>query len=148
MGKTLGDDLRRKLLFAYDQGEGTLEDLASRFLVSVGWAKKISAARNRTGQAERVPHKPGRKPHTGIEAQQQVRTWFVQQPDLTLAEVQQKLLSEAGVSLSLPQVWKLLRKLGLRLKKSRSTPPSEIPKPTVNSARSLSLESRRSLRNT
>ena len=148
MGKPLGDDLRRKLLFAYDQGEGTLEDLASRFLVSVGWAKKISAARNRTGQAERLVHKPGRKPAVGAEAQQQVRTWFVQQPDLTLAEVQQKLLSEAGVSLSLPQVWKLLRKLGLRLKKSRSTPLSEIPKPTANSARSLSLESRRSLRNT
>ena len=147
MGKSFGDDLRRKLLFAYDQGEGTLEELASRFLVSVGWAKKISAARNRTGQAERVPHKPGRKPHAGIEAQQQVRAWFVQQPDLTLAEVQQKLLSETGVSLSLPQVWKLLRKLGLRLKKSRSTPPSETPKPTVNSARSLSLELRRSLRN-
>ena len=148
MGKPLGDDLRRKLLFAYDQGEGTLEELADRFLVSVGWAKKISAARNRTGQAERVPHKPGRKPHAGIDAQQQVRAWFVQQSDLTLAEVQQKLLGEAGISLSLPQVWKLLRKLGLRLKKSRSTPPSEIPNPTVNSVRSLSLESRRSLRNT
>ena len=148
MGKPLGDDLRRKLLFAYDQGEGTLQELASRFLVSVGWAKKISAARNRTGQAERLPHKPGRKPRAGIEAQQQVRDWFVQQPDLTLAEVQQKLLGEAGVSLSLPQIWKLLRKLGLRLKKCRSTLPSEIPKPTVNSARSLSLASRRSLRNT
>ena len=48
MGKPLGDDLRRKLLFAYDQGEGTLEELATRFVVSVGWAKKISAARNRT----------------------------------------------------------------------------------------------------
>jgi PST family polysaccharide transporter len=46
MGKPLGDDLRRKLLFAYDQGEGTLGELASRFLVSVGCAKKISAARN------------------------------------------------------------------------------------------------------
>ena len=147
MGKSLGDDLRRKLLLAYDQGEGTLEELASRFLVSVGWAKKISAARNRTGQAERLPHRPGRKPHAGIDAQQQVRAWFVQQPDLTLSEVQQKLLGEAGISLSLPQIWKLLRKLGLRLKKSRSTPPSEIPKPTVNSARSLSLELRRSLRN-
>jgi hypothetical protein len=44
MGNTLGDDLHRKLLFAYDQGEGTLRELASRFLVSVGWAKKISAA--------------------------------------------------------------------------------------------------------
>ena len=146
MGKTFGDDLRRKLLFAYDQGEGTLQELASRFLVSVGWAKKISAVRNRTGQAERVPHKPGRKPHTGIKAQQQVRVWFVQQPDLTLAEVQQKLLGNAGVSLSLPQVWKLLRRLGLRLKKSRSTPPSAIPKAIANSARSLLLVSRRSRR--
>jgi transposase len=147
MGKILGDDLRRKLLFAYDQGEGTLEELASRFLVSVGWAKKISAARNRTGQAERVPHKPGRKPKAGVEAQQQVRAWFVQQPDLTLAEVQQKLLREEGVSLSLPQVWKLLRKLGLRLKKSHSTPASEIPKPIANSVKSLSLELRRSRQN-
>jgi transposase len=148
MGKPLGDDLRRRLLLAYDQGEGSLNELASRFLVSVGWAKKISAARNRTGQAERVPHRPGRKPHAGIDAQQKVRAWFVQQPDLTLAEVRQKLLGEAGVSLSLPQVWKLLRKLGLRLKKSRSKPSSEIPKPIVSSARSLSLKSRRSLRNT
>jgi len=146
MGKPLGDDLRRKLLYAYDQGEGSLEELASRFLVSAGWAKKISAARNRSGQAERVPHKPGRKPAVGVEAQQQVKGWFVQQPDLTLAEVRQKLLSEAGISLSLPQIWKLLRKLGLRLKKSRSTPANEIPKPIVNSARSLSRASQRSLR--
>ena len=64
MGKPLGDDLRRKLLFAYDQGEGTLEELAGRFLVSVGWAKKISAARNRTGQAERVY--PSEQPHSFV----------------------------------------------------------------------------------
>ena len=146
MGKPLGDDLRRKLLYAYDQGEGSLEELAGRFLVSVGWAKKISAARNRSGQAERVPHKPGRKPAAGTEVQQQVKGWFVQQPDLTLAEVQRKLLSEASISLSLPQIWKLLRKLGLRLKKSRFTPASEIPKPIVNNARSLSRTSQRSPR--
>ena len=147
MGKALGDDLRRKLLFAYDQGDGTLEELASRFVVSVGWAKKISAARIRTGQAERVPHEPGRKPRAGAEVQQQVRAWFVQQPDLTLAEVRQRLGSEAGVSLSVPQVWHLLRKLGLRLKKSHSTPPSEIPKPIANSAKSSLPASRRSHRN-
>jgi transposase len=52
MGKAYGDDLRRKFLLAYDQGEDTLEELADRFLVSVGWAKKISAQRNRNGQAE------------------------------------------------------------------------------------------------
>jgi transposase len=147
MGKPLGDDLRRKLLSAYDQGEGSLPELACRFLVSIGWAKKISAARNHSGQAERVPHKLGRKPRAGDKAKQQVRDWFAEQPDLTLAEVQQKLLAEADVTLSLPQVWKLLGKLGLRLKKSRSMLPSAIPKPTANSAKSLSQRSARSSRN-
>ena len=75
MAKPYGDDLRRKFLLAYDQGEETLEELADRFLVSVGWAKKISAQRNRTGQAERVPHQPGRKSRAGAEAQQQVMDW-------------------------------------------------------------------------
>src|ERR1039457_805 len=147
MGKPLGDDLRRKLLFAYDQGEGTLGELAGRFLVSEGWAKKISAARNRTGQAERVPHKPGRKQRAGVDVQQQVRDWFVQQPDLTLVEVQRKLYNEAAISLGLPRVWNLLRKPGRRLKKSHSTPAREIAKPTASSAKSLLRASGRSRRN-
>src|ERR1019366_7777297 len=75
MAKPYGDDLRRKFLLASDQGEETLEELADRFLVSVGWAKKISAQRNRTGQAERVPHQPGRKLRAGPEVQRQVGTF-------------------------------------------------------------------------
>ena len=59
--------MRRKLLSAYYQGEGTLEELAGRFSVSLAWAKKISAQRNRTGPAERMPYHPGRKPAVGIE---------------------------------------------------------------------------------
>jgi transposase len=138
MGKPLADDLRRKLLFAYDQGDGSLPELAVRFLVSLGWAKKISAARKRTGQAERLPHKPGRKPRAGVDQQQKIRDWFQQQPDLTLAEVQQKLLLEAAVTLSQTQIGKLLQKLGLRLKKSRSMPPSGTPKPIYKSAKNSS----------
>ena len=133
MGRPYGDDLRRKFLSAYDAGEETLEELAERFLVSVGWAKKISAQRNRTGQAERVPHRAGRKPHAGPEAQQQVGAWIEAKPDLTLAEIQSKLRSEAAVRLSIPQIWYLLRKMGLRLKKSHSTPASAIRKPTASS---------------
>jgi transposase len=117
MGRPYGDDLRRKFLSAYDAGESSLEYLASRFFVSVGWAKKISAQRKRTGQCERVPHNPGRKPHAGVEAQQQVVAWVREQPDLTLAQLQAKLHSEAGVVLSRGRVWYLVRKLGLRLKK-------------------------------
>ena len=148
MAKAYGDDLRGKFLEAYDGGGGSLPQLAGLFLVSVGWAKKISAQRKRTGQSERVPHRPGRKPRAGDQARQQVMAWFEVKPDLTLAEVQAKLRSDAGVSLSLPQVWHLLRQLGLRLKKSRSTPPSEIRKRTANGARRSSSASARLRRKT
>jgi len=147
MGRPYGDDLRRKFLSAYDRGEETLAELAERFLVSVGWAKKISAQRKHTGQAERVPHRAGRKPRAGAEAQQQVRVWIAAKPDLTLAEIQDKLRHQARVQLSVPQVWYLLRKMGLRLKKSHSTPASATAKPTANSVRNSprrSAPSRRS----
>lgn len=117
MGIPYGDDLRRKFLLAYDQGEETLEELAGRLLVSVGWAKKVSAQRHRTGKSERVPHQPGRKPRVGPELHPKVLAWVQAEPDLTLAELQSKLRGEAGVSLSLPQIWHRLRKLSPRLKK-------------------------------
>jgi len=136
MARAYGDDLRRKFLWAYDQGGDTLEELAERFVVSVGWAKKISAHRHRTGQAERVPHHPGRKPRVGVETQKQVVAWVRAQPDLTLAELSARLHRETSVTLSRGRVWYLVRKLGLRLKKSRSTPPSATAKPTSSGAKS------------
>lgn len=147
MAKAYGDDLRRKFLSAYDEGAGTLEELAERFMVSLGWAKKISAQRNRTGQAERVRHQPGRKRRGGAEAEKQVIAWVRAQPDLTLAELSAKLNREASVVLSRGRVWYLVRRLGLRLKKSRSTPESATRKPTSSGAKSLPPKSGRSRRN-
>jgi transposase len=147
MARAYEDDLRRKFLAAYDAGAGTLDELAENFSVSVGWAKKISAQRLRSGQAERVPHQPGRKPRVGAEVEKQVAAWVDAQPDLTLAELAAKLHTEAAVVLSRGRVWYLVRKLELRLKKSRSTPVSATAKPTSNSASNSSSISGRSRRN-
>src|SRR5258708_11281047 len=146
MAKPYGDDLRRKFLLAYDRGEDTLEQLADRFLESVGWAKKISAQRNRSGQAERVPHQARRKWRAGAEAQRHAMDWVASKPDLTLAQLQARLYNEAGISLSLGRVWHLLKKLGLRLKKSHFTRPSETPKPTASDAKRSRRASTRSPR--
>jgi transposase len=146
MARAYGDDLRRKFLSAYDRGEGPLGQLAGRFDVSLGWAKKISAQRNRTGQAERVPHQPGRKPRAGAETHKQVIAWVRAQPDLTLSELSAKLNLEGSVVLSRGRVWYLLRRLGLRLKKSRSTPPSATVKPISSAAKSSPSRSVRSRR--
>jgi transposase len=44
-------------------------------------------------------------------------------PDLTLAELQQRLMSEKNIRFSIGRLWMLMRKLGLRLKKGRSSAP-------------------------
>ena len=44
--------------------------------------------------------------------------WIDQQPDLTLHELQSRLLDELGLSSSIGRLWSLLRELGLRVKKS------------------------------
>ena len=141
MARAYDDDLRRKLLAAHDRGEGWLRELASRFGVSYGWAWKISAQRKHSGQPERVRLTSRMMPHAGVEAQQRVLAWVAANPDLTLAEIQSKLASEARVQLSRGRVWYLVRRLGLRLKKSRSTPKSGIRKRTASGVRSSSKRS-------
>jgi hypothetical protein len=46
--------------------------------------------------------------------------WVVSKPDLTPPHLQARLHAEASISLSLGRIWHLLKKLGLRLKKSHS----------------------------
>ena len=55
--------------------------------------------------------------------------------DLTLPELQQQLMAETGRRTSVPHLWRVVRKMGFRLKKSRSTPPNETPRPTGSGAR-------------
>jgi transposase len=129
MARAYSDDLRRKLLEAHRLGEGSLEQLAGRFRVSVSWAKRVSAALRRTGKVERPPAGPrGRRSKLTPEVQQQLRAWIARQPDLTLAELQHKLLEQRRLYSSLSRLWEVLRVMGLRLKKSHSTPPSRTPK--------------------
>src|SRR3989304_5425767 len=85
MAKADSNDLRRKLLEAYDRDEGSLRELAERFGVSSPYAWKISAQRTRTGQVERVEQRHGPESKVTGAVEQQLRRWGRQQPDLTLA---------------------------------------------------------------
>src|SRR5215469_11081762 len=117
MARAYSDDLRRRILQAYQQEEGSEARLAQRFRVSLSYVKKIRRQLRRTGQMERVPHHPGRKPKFTEPVRQQLRSWLQQQPDLTLTELQEQLRRQAGVAVSLPSLWTVLRKIGMRLKK-------------------------------
>jgi transposase len=145
MARPYSDDLRRKILEAYAPGELTLEQLAERFRVSYGYVKKLRRQQLRHGQMERVPHHPGRKPKLTGPIRERLREWLKQQPDLTLAELQEKLLEQAQLRVSQPSLWVVLRrKMGLRLKKSRSTPKNRGAKRSSSSARRFSRRPARS----
>lgn len=125
MASPYSDDLRRKLLTAHQRGEGSLWQLAKRFDVSWGWAKKISAALRSTGRMERVPGGPrGPASKVTAEIERDLRNWIGQRADLTLAELQLRLYEQRDLEISLSRLWAVLKNLGLRLKKSRSMPPS------------------------
>jgi transposase len=141
MAKSYGDDLRRKLLQAYDRGEGTLEQLAQRFSVSAPWAWKISAQRKRSGQMERVEQRRGGGRKVTAAVEQRLRGWVRAQPDLTLAELQQQLEKAHHVHVSIGRLWQVLRQMGLRLKKSRSTPANATRKRTSSGAKPFSKPS-------
>jgi transposase len=126
MASPYSDDLRRKLLNAHRRGEGSLSQLAKRFDVSFGWARKISAALRSTGKMERTPGGP-RGPSSKITeaVRQDLRNWIAKQADLTLAELQLRLYEQRDLELSISRLWQVLGQTGLRLKKSHSTPSSK-----------------------
>jgi transposase len=147
MAKAYSDDLRRKLLEAHQQGEGSLVQLAARFRVSVSWAKSISATLGRTGRMERPPAGP-RGPRSKLtpEVQKQMGAWIARQPDLTLMEIQKRLQRDLRLPVSIGRLWSVLQEMGLRLKKSRSTPPSKTAQRTALNAASGNKKAARLIR--
>lgn len=143
MARSYSNDLRRKLLEAHDRGQGSLSELAQRFGVSRGWAWKISAARRRTGQIEQPVFHPGRKTRLDRKA---LAVILQQQPDATLAEIQARLAERTGLRFCTARLWLVIRQMGFRLKKSRSTPQNVTGKKTSNAANSSSPRSARSRR--
>ena len=132
MARAYSDDLREKVLAAYAAGKGTLQELAERFGVSYGWVAKIHAVELRTKSRLRPLQKSRGRPSRIDD--DLVRRLVKQRPDIVLRELRQQLL-ESGTTVSIAHLARVLNRLGLRLKKSRSTPLSATPRPTAASAK-------------
>jgi len=130
MPQPFSDDLRCRILLAYEAGEGTLEELAEDFGVSYGYTKKIRQQQVQSGQRERRQRVYGPRSPLDETRRQKLQEWVRVQPDLTLVELQEKLRQECNLRISLPPIWRVLKELGLRYKKnstrkSRTNPESK-----------------------
>jgi len=112
--KTLSMDLRERILDSYDRGEGTREEVAVRFRVSLGMVKKLLAQRRRTGEIGARHRHSGRKPKLLEVHHRQMRTLLRAKPDLTLEEL--RVRAELDCALAA---------MGLTYKKRRCAPASK-----------------------
>jgi transposase len=111
--KAVSEDLRKRILDTIQRGDGSLRQIARRFLVSVSFITRLLQLHRSTGSLEPRPHGGGNPPILSPEDLQQLRELVQKQPDATLEELRQRL----GVSCSLMTLSRALRKLGLPRKK-------------------------------
>ena len=118
--KTLSVDLRERILASYDAREGTREETANRYRVSLGMVKKLLQQRRKTGDIRPRHHYSGRKPKILDRHRRRLRHLLSRQPDLTLAE----LRAATALSCSLPAIHYALAAMNLTYKKRHSAPVS------------------------
>jgi len=79
MPKPLSDDLRCRILDAYEKKEGSQSKLAARFGVSFDFVHKILRLWRRSGKKERVPQSRYGRPSRVTEAvKEQIRGWLTE----------------------------------------------------------------------
>src|SRR5271155_2885259 len=114
--KTLSLDLRERILASYDDLEGTRQEIADRYRVSLGMVKKLLRQRKRTGEIAARHGYSGRKPIIVQSHESQMRTLLGQKPDMTLKELREAL----ELDCSLPAIHYALKDMGLTYKKRHS----------------------------
>jgi transposase len=118
MGHAYSDDLRQKLLAAYDRHEVMMEELAERFCVSVSLIKKLVRQRRQTGSISAKPHAGGTPPRLTPEHLAVLEAEIEKTPDATQAELAERLHASGAPRVSCATIGRAVRKLALTRKKS------------------------------
>ncbi|SIO13504.1 Transposase [Singulisphaera sp. GP187] len=106
-------DLRLRVLETIQRGDGSVRQIAKRFLVSISFVTRLLQLHRTTGSVEPRPHGGGNPAVLGSEDLERLRELIRQQPDATLEECRQRL----GLSCCLMTISRALSQLGLPRKK-------------------------------
>jgi len=112
MGKPLSLDLRERILDDVDRGLSA-QTVAEKYRVARRTVNNLVHHRERTGSLEPIRGRQGRK-STLEPRRQEILQAIGQDPSLTLEALRRQL----SLAISLPALWRTLRRWGVRLKKS------------------------------
>jgi transposase len=110
-------DLRERVLRALVRGDRPTE-IARRFEVSRVWVYRVRDRQRETG-ARSSFQMGGHRRSRLADRERMLRAWIAAEPDLTLAELQQRLAKQ-GVATKIATLWHQLNKWKLTFKKNRA----------------------------
>jgi transposase len=123
-------DLRQRIVDTVTRGDGTIRQVAERFLVSIAFVTRLLQLYRSTGSVEPRPHGGGNPAVLTPEDLQRLRELIGQQPDATLEECRTHL----GASCSLMTISRALSQLGLP-RKQKVPRAQEQDRPDVQEQR-------------
>jgi transposase len=120
-------DLRTRVVTAYENHEGSMRQLATRFRLSLSCVRDLLTRYRATGDVAPKPHGGGYPAKLDAAGLNTVQTLVQQDPDATLKELCMRLQATTQLTVSSATMSRILTKLGLPRKKTFRAAEQERP---------------------
>ena len=118
MARAYSQDLRDRVIDAGTSARAAAERFGIGVATAIVWVR-------RAREGERSARKQGQPRRSKLDPHCEFGLGLVEaEPDITIAEMQERLLSEAGIRASVGTIWTFLDRAGLTFKKRPPMRPS------------------------
>jgi transposase len=118
MGYGYGLELRKRIVESYENGEGSVREIAERFKVSPTTVQSYRKLKRTTGGLDPRPVSGGTEPILGEKELEKVRQVLEEQPDATTEELADEIARRRIGAVSRPTMGRALQRLGITRKKN------------------------------
>ena len=115
--KVYSADLRKKVLTAYQEGQGSMRQMAERFTVSLTFVFNLINNFRQNGHIDPKPHGGGNRPAVNEEGCGILSEIIEKKPDMTLKELCEYYKNVSGKKVSKSAMDRTLKKMGITRKK-------------------------------
>jgi len=139
MTRSLSADLRQRVISAIEDGMSTRE-AARRFKIGISTAGSWYRRYRDTGETK--ARKQGQPSRSKLNAHEDVILGLIEDaPDITLAEIGERLVVERGVRAAPSTIWLFLDRRGITFKKRLRTRPNSSARTSCGAAEPGSIVS-------
>ena len=118
MARAYSQDLRERVIDAGTSARQAAERFGIGVATAIVWVR-------RAREGERSARKQGQPKRSKLDQHREFLLALIgAEPDITIAEMQERLRSDAGVAASVGTIWTFLDRAGLTFKKRLPTRPS------------------------